>query len=98
MDTIEVGREVSDDFEVGQVTISSTPVQLTKIDRANRGVFLKVHSGEAATAYVGKDDQVGSANGYEVPNTGVMIPISDPSKLYVVTDALGTPKMTFLII
>lgn len=77
-----------DTFRSGQVTISGSAQQLSIIPKGVNSAVIKALNGNVGVIYVGSDNSVSSATGFELA-AGESIPVTlvNPSKLWVIGTA-----------
>jgi hypothetical protein len=84
--TVEVVKSGVKDFSHGQTTVGATAVKLVETSHAVYGVAIVPSVDTGQSVYVGGVG-VTAATGLLVPAGGILIPVSDPSKLFVVATA-----------
>jgi len=85
-------------------SISTSAVQLTTADtHAHRGVQIVAAAGNTATVYVGIStvtaDAADGTDGFPLAaGESVVIPVIDPSKIYVIASSGSTSKVFFITV
>jgi len=83
---VEVVKSGVKDFSHNQKTVGTTAVQLAETNHAVYGVVIVPDLDADEKLYVGKTG-VTASNGLLVPAGGIMVPVSDPSQLFVIASA-----------